>query len=164
MIIQRKRQMMLEKIKKIGSYVLLVITGISAGVIFGYIFTGCALLDQITEPNTVGPVQQGVAAAGIIATAAGMPWGWICTTVVGVIGTAAASYRNWRNNTKNADKYTAIELTTAAIIDAIETTAEISTNNGKTVGETVKDAVKRNLSDKDWYNVGKAIITGIKNR
>lgn len=124
--------------------------------------TGCAILDKITEPNTVTPVSQGISAVGTIATTAGQPWGWILTTLGGGLGTLAAIYRNWRNKTKAADKYEAIEVTTESIVKAIESVSNMPATDGKTIGDIVKAEVKTKLEGQKWYEIGKAIITGLK--
>ena len=130
---------------------LLIVLGLS----------GCAILNQLFDPNNVKPIEAGAAVIGAIATGAGQPWGVIITGLAGGLATLAAIYRNYRNQIKSAEKYQAIEITTKSIVDAIEATSALPAKEG-TVGDLVKAAVKTKLSENNIYKIGKSIITALK--
>lgn len=127
------------------------------------LMAGCVTLDKIAEPNTIEPISQGITAIGTIATTAGQPWGWMLTTGAGLLGIVVASYTNWRNKIKAADKYKAIEITTGSIVKAIESCSAFPAAEGKTIGDIVKAEVKAKLEGQNWYEIGKSLITGLKN-
>ena len=125
---------------------------------------GCQILDNLFDPNTATIIQQGTEAVGSVATATGMPWGWMIITAGSIFSACATAYRNYRNKGQAADKYQEIEITTQAIVRAIESVANVTTTDGKTVGDIVKAEVKNKLEGQRWYGIGKAIITGLKNK
>jgi hypothetical protein len=107
-------------------------------------------------------VVSGVAgAAGGAATGAGLPWGYVIITVGSIFSAIATAYNNYRNKVKAATKYEAIEITTAAVVNAIEDVANVPTTEG-TIGDIVKAQVQKKLEDKDWFKIGKALIAGLK--
>lgn len=131
-------------------------------VMIAFLLIGCAALDTLFDPNTASAVQQGTNAIGTITTSAGFPWGWMIVTAGSIFSALATIYRNYRNKQEAANKYQAIEITTESIVKAIEAVANTPTTDGKTIGNVVKAEVKSKLEGQEWYEIGKAIISGLK--
>ena len=105
-----------------------------------------------------------VVGSGAVAT--GTPWGAVVGLIATIVITVAGVYNNHRKKVVIGEKDAHIkntETATKAIIEAVEGLKDIALKDGETLGEVVKEGVKAELKDKDFYKIGKAIITGIKN-
>jgi len=130
------------------------------------LLVGCEqLYQQVADPNsglnvgvdTVAPILPVVGGA---AAATGTPWGVIVALGAGILTAVIEEFRIYRKKNDLRD----IEVTTKAIIDAVESVGEVDVGaNGETIGKIIKAEVKEKLKDASWYKVGKIIITELKN-
>ena len=97
-------------------------------------------------------------AAGATAAATGTPWGACVFFATTVISAVLGVYKNYRKNIVIGDKEAELSnftVTTKAIVDMVEALPDEAKERAKVI-------VEKNLKDKDFYQIGKAIISGLK--
>lgn len=132
---------------------------------------GCEQVAQsVADPNSglnqaVDTINSVVPVVGSGAMATGTPWGAIVGLAATIIATVTGVYNNHRKKVVIDEKDAHIQNTetaTKAIIEAVEELKIVELKDGTTLGDTVKEAVKARLQDKDFYKIGKAVISGLK--
>lgn len=133
---------------------------------------GCELAGQVVDPNsslnvavdTAAKIAPAVAAGAGAAAAAGFPWAACVLLVTNIVSVAIGVYKNHQKNItigEQDSKYNNTKVTTKAIVEAIEAVGEID-HEDTTVGDIIKEKVEEKLKDKDYYLIGKAVITALK--
>ena len=143
-----------------------------AAVAILLIIAGCEeIARNVADPNSglnqaVNTIGEVAPVVGSGATATGTPWGAVVGLIATIITTTAGVYNNHRKKVVIGEKDAHIkntETATKAIIETIEGLKNIALKDGETLGEVVKEEVKARLKEKDFYKIGKAVISGIKN-
>ena len=140
-----------------------------------FAFLGCnELIQEAADPNSglnvgvdaVSNIIPAVAAGAGAAAAAGLPWAAIVLLATNVVSVVIGTYKNHRKNIvidEQDELYINTKVTTRAIIEAIEDVGGMTVSGGsETVGDVIKGKVEEKLKDKDYYLIGKAIITALK--
>jgi len=132
---------------------------------------GCeGLWQNIADPNsglneTVGALGTMTPAIGGAAGATGTPWGATVGLFATIIAVGVGVYNNYRKKVVIGEKdsdITNYRETTKAIVQAIDELESVELKDGGTLGDYVKSLVGDNLKKKDWYRIGRAIISGLK--
>ena len=138
---------------------------------------GCeGLFQEVVDPNSglnvgvdiTSEIIPAIAIGATTAIATGLPWAAIVLLVTNVASVIVGVYKNYRKNIIIGEQdslYINTKETTKAIIEAIEDVGGITTpgaTGGDTIGDVVKNKIEEKLKSKDYYLVGKAIITALK--
>ena len=139
-----------------------------------FAFLGCnELIQEVADSNSglnvgvdaVSNIIPAVAAGAGAAAAAGLPWAAIVLLATNVVSVVVGIYKNHRKNIvidEQDELYINTKVTTRAIIEAIEDVGGIKVSEEETIGGIIKGKVEEKLKDKDYYLIGKAVITALK--
>lgn len=155
---------------------MLLIATVLVGITIMTIVAGCSALErQAKDPNSttnrlaaeIDKYDEAASAMGSAASSAGLPWGWVLSVGGAVSGWAVREWQNYRKKYKLGDKLHNVELTSKAIVDAVEGLGAIEyvdpeTGDKITIGNIVKSEVQERLKERDFYNIGRAVINGLK--
>ena len=122
---------------------------------------GCAAINSGSSPINDPNIPIYLDAVGVVGTAIAGPVGSMLLVGATTLSTLWGVWQ--KNRTKKSEtKFNTLQNVTATVVQTIDEISSFTLSDNTTLGDTVKAKVKENLASNDMYQVGKAIISGLK--